>query len=176
MHFLLSGIPRFRRRSLAEIHESVYVVVFVELRRQSQLRVAATYHLALEVLSVFRRMVLNMTKKLIFPLFLYAMVFAIGLSTAAPAPQQEQPKKDSKSTAASMTGCVDEQDGRYVLTNDRELAVIAILEADGFPTEAFAKHMGHKVTIRGTVIPGGDQPTFKVRSVVAVSDVCAPAQ
>jgi len=121
---------------------------------------------------------MNMTKKLVFPLFLSVLVFAIGLSTAAPAPQQEQPqpKKDSKSTAGSMTGCVDEQTGRYVLTNDRDLAVIAILEADGFPTEAFAKHVGHKVTVRGTVIPGGDQPTFKVRSVVAVSDVCAPAQ
>ena len=74
-----------------------------------------------------------------------------------------------------MTGCVDEQNGRYVLTNDSDLALIAILEADGFPTEAFAKHMGHKVTVRGTVIPGGTQPTFKVRSVAAVSDTCSPS-
>jgi hypothetical protein len=27
---------------------------------------------------------------------------------------------------------------------------MADLEADGFPTEGFAKHMGHKVTVRGT--------------------------
>jgi hypothetical protein len=133
--------------------------------------------LALKVLSISRGTVMNMTKKASFPL-LFALVFAIGLSTAAPAPQQEQPqpKKESQSATGSMTGCIDEQTGRYVLTNDRDLAVIAILEADGFPTEAFAKHVGHKVTVRGTVIPGGDQPTFKVRSVVAVSDVCAPSQ
>ena len=73
-----------------------------------------------------------------------------------------------------MTGCVDEQDGRYVLTNDRDLALIANLEADGFPTEAFAKHVGHKVTVGGTSIPGGTHPTFKVRSIAAVSDTCTP--
>jgi hypothetical protein len=123
---------------------------------------------------------MNMTIPRMLPLsFLSALVFAIGSSNAAPAPQQDkgQPKKESKASD-SMTGCVDEQSGRYVLTNDRDLALIAILEADGFPTEAFAKHMGHKVTVRGTVIPGGTgaQPTFKVRSVVPVSDTCAPSQ
>jgi hypothetical protein len=106
-----------------------------------------------------------------------ATFFWIGSSNAARTAQQEQqPQKESKSASASMTGCVDEQNGRYVLTNDTDLALVAILEADGFPTEAFAKHMGHKVTVRGTVIPGGTQPTFKVRSVTAVSDTCAPSQ
>jgi hypothetical protein len=106
-----------------------------------------------------------------------AVIFlAVGSSNAPLAAQQEQqPKKESKSASDSMTGCVDEQNGRYVLTNDSDLALIAILEADGFPTEAFAKHMGHKVTVRGTVIPGGTQPTFKVRSVAAVSDTCSPS-
>jgi hypothetical protein len=122
---------------------------------------------------------MNMTIWRTFPgCFLSAVVFAIGLASAAPAPQQEkqQPKQESKSTTDSMTGCVDEQAGRYVLTNDSDLALIAILEADGFPTEGFAKHMGHKVTVRGTIIPGCAQPTFKVRTVVAVSDTCAPKQ
>jgi hypothetical protein len=118
-----------------------------------------------------------MTIKLVFTLcLLSASVFGIGLPNSAPAVQEtkQQPKKESKSD--SMTGCIDEQAGRYVLTNDRDLALIAILEADGFPTEAFAKHMGHKVTVQGTVIPGDPKPTFKVRNVVAVSDTCAPAQ
>lgn len=111
-------------------------------------------------------------------LFLPAILFAIVSSSAAPAMQEDkqEPKTESKKAGSSMTGCVDEQNGRYVLTNDTDLALIAILEADGFPTEAFAKHLGHKVTIRGTVIPGGTQPTFKVRSVAAVSDSCTPSQ
>jgi len=133
--------------------------------------------LVLEML-LYGRAVKNMTNIQIVPVLLFALLGATALPTAALAPQQEkqQPKSDSKSGNDSMTGCVDEQNGHYVLTNDRDLALIAHLEADGFPTEAFAKHMGHKVTVRGTAIPGGSEPTFKVRSVTAVSDTCAPQQ
>ncbi|MGA3237008.1 MAG: hypothetical protein ABSG03_11925 [Bryobacteraceae bacterium] len=117
-----------------------------------------------------------MTNRAVFPLFA-AILFAFYSPSAAPVPHQEnqqQPKKDAKNASDSMTGCIDEQDGHYVLTNDRDLALIAVLEADGFPTEAFAKHVGHKVTVRGTAIPGGTHPTFKVRGIAMVSDTCAP--
>ena len=100
--------------------------------------------------------------------------------TATPLPgrdeQKAQPKKEQKGKAASLTGCVDEQDGRYVLVDDRALQPIADLEADGFPTEGFAKHMGHKVTVRGTSIPGGTRPMIKVRSIKTVSETCAPQE
>jgi hypothetical protein len=92
-------------------------------------------------------------------------------------PAQEQkaaPEKDPKSV--SLTGCVDERDGSYVLTDDKELAPIANLAADGFPQEGFAKHLGHKITVRGISTPGDPRPTFKVRSITAVSDTCAPQQ
>jgi len=88
--------------------------------------------------------------------------------------QENAPKKDAKSPVASLTGCVDEQEGRYILTDDRELTPIANLEADGFPQEGFAKHLGHKVTVRGTSTPGDPRPTFKVRSIAMISETCAP--
>lgn len=97
----------------------------------------------------------------------------------APKPQnapQNEPKDTAKPPATSLTGCVDEQEGRYILTDDRELTPIANLEADGFPQEGFAKHMGHKVTVRGTSSPGDPRPTFKVRSITMVSETCAPQQ
>ena len=90
-------------------------------------------------------------------------------------PQQtQQSKNQTKAAESSLTGCVDEQDGRYVLVDDRTLTPIASLEADGFPTEGFAKHLGHKVTVRGTSNSGTDRPVFKVRSVEAISDACGP--
>ena len=46
--------------------------------------------------------------------------------------------------------------------------------AEGFPQDGFAKHLGHKVTVRGTSIPRGTRPLFQVRSVEKISDVCAP--
>jgi hypothetical protein len=88
--------------------------------------------------------------------------------------QKQQPKSASKAENASLTGCIDEQDGHYVLVDDRALTPIADLEADGFPTEAFAKHVGHKVTVRGISSSGTSRPVFKVRSVDTISETCAP--
>lgn len=110
---------------------------------------------------------------------LFAILAATGVGNAHPTllPGQEaqkQPKAQPKPAGASMTGCVDEQDSHYVLTDDRTLTPIANLEADGFPTEGFAKHMGHKVTVRGTSNPGTPIPVFKVRSIETISDTCAP--
>jgi len=105
----------------------------------------------------------------------------LGGPVASAEQGQEQPKnKKAPSTRqqqASLTGCVDQQDGRYVLISDRTRALIANLEAEGFPTEGFAKHLGNKVTVRGTTSPGGtEHPVFKVRSIEAVSDGCGPQE
>src|SRR5690348_4194403 len=82
-------------------------------------------------------------------------------SALAQQPKQEK-KAPGKAQPASLSGCIDEQDGKYVLIHDQTRGLIANLEADGFPTEGFAKHLGHKVTVRGTSNPGGaSSPVFK---------------
>jgi hypothetical protein len=93
--------------------------------------------------------------------------------------QQQSPatdpkaKPEPKGQPASLTGCVDEQEGKWVLVNDQTMAVIANLAADGFPTEAFAKHMGQRVTVRGTRSSDASRPVFKVRSIEMISETCA---
>jgi hypothetical protein len=87
--------------------------------------------------------------------------------------QKQKPSK-AKDSGASLTGCIDEQNGHYVMISDHSRDLIADLEAEGFETEGFAKHVGHKVTVRGTSNPGETRPLFKVRSIEAVSDTCAP--
>jgi hypothetical protein len=90
------------------------------------------------------------------------------------APQTEpSDKADPKGQTASLTGCMDEQDGKWVLVNDQTMAIIATLSADGFPTEGFAKYLGHKVNVRGTASSGASSPTFKVREIKTISETCA---
>ena len=97
---------------------------------------------------------------------------------ASQAQDQGQPKKveqKKKPGGASLTGCVDEQDGQFVLVDDHDLKVVANLDAEGFPAEGFAKHVGSKVTVRGiSTTTGGTRPVFKVRSIETVSETCAP--
>jgi hypothetical protein len=107
------------------------------------------------------------------------VVLVLAPSTTLFAGQTSNSQKKAstgKKTAsgATLTGCVDEKDGRYLLVDDQGLNPIADLEADGFPTEGFAKHMGHKVTVRGTSSSGSTHPLFKVRSIETVSETCAP--
>ena len=102
------------------------------------------------------------------------VLLAVGIAVQV-SPAQDKPKSSQKNTkGASMTGCVDQQEGRYVLVDDHGLKKIADLQADGFPPEGFAKHVGHKVVVRGAS-SGGDSPQFKVRAIETVSEICAPA-
>jgi hypothetical protein len=105
---------------------------------------------------------------------LFAIVAIFALSGFAAQEQKQSPKSEGREKVTALTGCVDETEGHYVLVDDRNLSPITRLEADGFPTEAFAKHLGHKVTVRGTSNSAGSAPTFKVRTVEAISDVCEP--
>ena len=112
------------------------------------------------------------------------VVLPVWSQSAAPSNQgdrtssQQQPKTDppAKPEAkgpTSLTGCIDEQEGQWVLVNDQTLAIMANLAAEGFPPEGFAKHVGHKVTVRGTSSSGGSRPLFKVRTIETVSETCA---
>ena len=91
-----------------------------------------------------------------------------------PVIQEKKQASQKKAPATSLSGCVDEQEGHYVLVDDRNLSLVADLEADGFPTEGFAKHLGQKVTVRGTSNSGSTRPVFKVRSIETISETCAP--
>jgi len=89
------------------------------------------------------------------------------------------PHKKSQPPAAkdSLTGCIDERDGQYVLTNDTDLQPIARLQpAAGSAEDNFARHMGHKVTVRGKLVKEGVPPLMTVTGVETVSNSCAPAQ
>jgi hypothetical protein len=102
-----------------------------------------------------------------------AILFA-GLMGTPSGAQEKKPDSKQQQKAgktSSMTGCVDEQDGRYVLVDEQKREKIASLEPDGFPVEGFAKHLGHKVIVRGTSNAGDALPVFKVRTVETVSEV-----
>jgi hypothetical protein len=121
-----------------------------------------------------------MVRAIVFVLSVLAVSCMVAGGSALGADQegQKQESKDkappAKAAPASLTGCVDEQEGSYVLLSDRTMNPIANLEPDGFPKETFAKHVGHKVTVRGTSVSQGALPVFKVRTIERVSETCAP--
>jgi hypothetical protein len=102
---------------------------------------------------------------------LLALLMLAACVVAAP-PQSGKARPAAK---ASLTGCVDERDGQYVLTNDTNLQPTARLQpAAGSPEDNFARHMGHKVTVRGVISKQDPLPIMTVESVETVSQTCAP--
>ena len=108
-------------------------------------------------------------------------ILASGILPQAVVAAQAQPTQSKKTEqrkkpeGTSLTGCVDQQDGQFVLVDDHDPnKVIADLNAVGFPAEGFAKHVGSKVIVRGISTTGGARPVFKVRSIETVSETCAP--
>lgn len=100
----------------------------------------------------------------------------IGTCVSWSAPQERRPKQPATARQTTLSGCIDEQDGRYILIHEQTRDLIANLEAEGFPTEGFAKHLGHKVTVRGAAASDGPHPVFKVRSIKTVNEHCGPQQ
>ncbi|HTQ53115.1 MAG TPA: hypothetical protein VMI94_01575 [Bryobacteraceae bacterium] len=83
--------------------------------------------------------------------------------------------KSGKAARTSLTGCVDEREGEYVLTNDRDLQPTARLRpAAGSPEDNFARHIGEKVTVEGRLADGQPLPVLTVESLKTVSPTCAP--
>ena|SRR5689334_20662241 len=107
-------------------------------------------------------------------------ILAWGIPQSVVASQAEKSSSQKtvqkkKPEGASLTGCVDQMEGHYVLVDDRDPnKVVASLEAEGFPVEGFAKHVGQKVTLRGISTSGDARPVFKVRTIETVSETCAP--
>ena len=96
------------------------------------------------------------------------MAAATALSIAAP----DAPKKAPRSSAVTVTGCLDQHGETYVLTGDRELRVKYTLRGAGFSDDNFARYLGHRVEVRGNAEEGN---VIRVRDIKTLSESCQPA-
>jgi hypothetical protein len=74
----------------------------------------------------------------------------------------------------SLTGCIDEQNGQYVLLDDQMLK-IASLQSAGTEREVFAKYVGRKVRVSGTG-SSRQNSVFKVTRIERIASSCGPAK
>jgi hypothetical protein len=70
----------------------------------------------------------------------------------------------------TLTGCVDEQFGQYVLLNGQMLKITG-LQSAGPSNDVFAKFVGHEVEVKGTR-PYASKATFTVTGIVQIADTC----
>lgn len=100
----------------------------------------------------------------------------IGLAPQAGSkPAQDRPASQSASEARqSLTGCIDEQNGQYVLLDDQMQKIIG-LQSAGSDREVFAKYVGRKVEVSGAR-SSGQKGVFTVTGIEQVSSTCGKAK
>ena len=111
-----------------------------------------------------------------FQILLLGAILCLGASAQAQTSSQEtkgaqsadHPKRAVPGVAQSVTGCVDEQNGHYVL-RDAQTSQLVTLQPSGTDNDSvFAKFVGHMVQVSGTK----SSDSFKVTNIGQVADMC----
>jgi len=108
------------------------------------------------------------------PALLMGVVLCLAPHAVNARGQDDPIKRADPQTKQSLTGCVDQQYGQYVLLDDQMVKITA-LQSSGADQNIFAKFVGRKVTVRGTK-SSGPKASFTVTGVEQVADTCSPAK
>jgi hypothetical protein len=95
--------------------------------------------------------------------YLIVCLVLISIPCVAQAPKKQ-----------TLTGCVDQRGNDFVLTGDKELHDIAVLHYVGISDDNFAREVGHKVTVEGTLSKKGNTRIMRVTKLTTISESCSP--
>ena len=103
-------------------------------------------------------------------------VLALFFCLAAQAASKPRPGVSESASKAqqSLTGCIDEQDGQYVLLDGR-MVKIASLQSASPDNEVFAKHLGRRVRVTGSRY-AGQKGAFHVTRIEQMPGTCGQAK
>jgi hypothetical protein len=116
-----------------------------------------------------------------FQALLLGALLCLGVATAQAQTENQNTKKTTPSAdrmkqpaseSATMTGCVDEQNGHYVI-RVAQTEQLLTLQAPGPDADTyFAKFVGHAVQASGTESSG----TLKITNIRQIADMCGTGQ
>ena len=99
-----------------------------------------------------------------------AATLILGFGVVILAHAQDKPAGQKPAGEHSMTGCVEKGTAAntFRLTNVEKVKTVDIAESK----TDLAPHVGHKVEITGTAIPGKETHTMNISAVKMVSTTC----
>lgn len=104
---------------------------------------------------------------------LAGVLVIFGLSSVnAEQPVRRKPENRTPAREATvLTGVVDQIGDKFVLAGEESIRPQAILRADGFSPDNFARFVGHRVQIRGRLVTEQGEQILVVRSVSDVKNI-----
>jgi hypothetical protein len=78
----------------------------------------------------------------------------------------------TKETATkTLTGIVDQHEGKFVLADEEEIRPIAVLRGRGFKDTNFARFVGLRVQVSGEMVTEGGQQVLYVPSLSHIKQI-----
>src|SRR5277367_3292740 len=97
---------------------------------------------------------------------------ALALMCSLPAFSQSDPPKDAQSgKMMSMTGCVSEKDGKYMMMNKQHPEGVMLMTS-----EDMKPHVGHQMKVSGMMDNSKDHMGMKMSSMKMMSTTCDPTK
>jgi hypothetical protein len=129
-----------------------------------------------QVCRMARELLLGSSGTLLMQRIFLVMVtlFAVGISAQGRTVQGEPWEKGQPRSVTRQTNGSLKQEVPCVLAGEYTPGCTAGLQANGFRAEAFAKEMGHRVTVRGIHSTDGPRARYEVRAVETISETRAP--
>ena len=93
------------------------------------------------------------------------ILFGLQLGAAEQQPRQNSENRNTRDKRTVLTGVVDQVGDRFVLAGEDDIRPRAILRAEGFSPDNFARFVGHHVRVRGRVLTEGSETVLVVKSV-----------
>lgn len=95
----------------------------------------------------------------------YVLIFAVFVTLAPVAQISAQQGSEAKQSVTTLTGVIDQQGDDYVLSGDESMKTNAVLRAQGFSQDNFARFVGNRVEVRGEMRTEGDRRILTVTSL-----------
>jgi len=102
---------------------------------------------------------------------LLVLLLAVVLSVGAADSRKKNRKGPEQPKTENLTGCLDQRGESYYLAG-QAMQQEARLRGKAFSDDNFARYVGHKVTVQGTVDRSSGTDVFDVVKIDDVSESC----
>lgn len=109
-----------------------------------------------------------------FQAVMLGILACLGAQASVSKPSRVPVYQAASKASQSLTGCVDEQSGQYVLLDD-QMQKITNLQSAGSDPEVFAKRVGQRVLVKGTP-SSARKGMFTVTTIEKLAGSCRPTK
>lgn len=98
-------------------------------------------------------------------LSVFLLAACISLAPAADKDTKSRNRTEAKQVLTTLTGVIDQAGDEFILSSEDTMGTKAVLRAQGFTADNFARFVGNRVEVRGEMQVEGERRVLMVKSL-----------